>query len=71
VNLGRSIAATNKNLEEAVSAGTFRQDLYYELNVLSLTVPALRQRGEVIQLLATHLPRFIAQSVSVALRDFA
>jgi transcriptional regulator with GAF, ATPase, and Fis domain len=53
----RFIAATNKNLEEAVSVGTFRQDLYYRLNVLSLTMPPLRQRSEDIQLLATHFAK--------------
>jgi transcriptional regulator with GAF, ATPase, and Fis domain len=53
----RFIAATNKNLEEAVSAGTFRQDLYYRLNVLSLIMPPLRQRSDDIQLLATHFVR--------------
>lgn len=53
----RFIAATNKNLEEAVSNGTFRQDLYYRLNVLSVTMPPLRNRREDIQLLATHFAR--------------
>ena len=53
----RFIAATNKNLEEAGSTGNFRHDLYYRLNVLSLTMPPLRNRGEDIQLLATHFAR--------------
>ena len=53
----RFIAATNKNLEEALRNGAFRQDLYYRLNVLSLTMPPLRDRGEDVQLLATHFAR--------------
>ena len=56
----RFIAATNKNLEDAGSAGTFRQDLYYRLNVLSLMMPPLRDRGEDIQLLATHFARIFS-----------
>ena len=48
----RIIAATNQNLEEAISKGAFREDLYYRLNVVNIEVPALRKRPEEVLLLA-------------------
>ena len=50
----RLITATNKNLEECIVQGTFRQDLYYRLNVVSLEMPPLRERHEDIPLLANY-----------------
>ena len=50
----RIIAATNRNLEEMVKNGTFRQDLYYRLNVINIRSPALRERKDDIPLLAVH-----------------
>src|ERR1051325_3201972 len=54
----RLITATNRNLEEAISNGTFRRDLYYRLNVISCTMPRLKERREDIPALVQH---FIAK----------
>ena len=58
----RVIAATNRNLDEMVSEGLFRQDLYYRLQVLSIEIPPLRERGEDILLLAKN---FLKQFLDV------
>lgn len=50
----RIIAATHRNLEQMIKEGTFREDLYYRLNVLSLQLPALREHSEDIPLLIQH-----------------
>lgn len=56
------LSATHRNLPKARAAGEFREDLYYRLNVVSLTLPALHERAKNILLLAQHLLRLAAQS---------
>src|SRR5262249_29396095 len=58
----RVLAATNRDLEQAITRGDFREDLYYRLNVVEISVPPLRERKEEILLLATQfLERFNRQ----------
>lgn len=57
----RVLSATHKNLPELVQEGSFRQDLFYRINVIELAVPPLRERAEDISLLADHILQRIAR----------
>ncbi len=59
------IAATNRDVQEMVRTGNLRSDLFYRLNVLTLTVPALRNRGQDVELLAKHFLSFFARRYGV------
>jgi len=67
----RIISATHRNLEEAIKAGTFREDLYYRLNVVSFALPALCERREDVPVLATHFLSQLAERYKKPLNGFA
>ena len=66
----RLIAASNENLEEMVRGGRFREDLYYRINVVPITLPALRERTGDIALLADHFLRQYCNANNVPLKRF-
>ncbi|MBZ0089470.1 MAG: sigma-54 dependent transcriptional regulator [Thermoanaerobaculia bacterium] len=67
----RVIAATNADLENLVQQGSFREDLYYRLNVITINLPPLRRRAEDIPLLARHFLQLYASENGKALRDIS
>jgi len=67
----RVIAATNRNLEDAIKAGKFREDLFYRLNVISFIMPSLAQRKEDIPLLAEHFLYRFAQETNKSINKIS
>jgi two-component system, NtrC family, response regulator PilR len=64
----RVIAATNRDLAESIKAGTFREDLFYRINVIPIALPPLRQRREDIPLLVDHFITKYSKSMGVPLK---
>jgi transcriptional regulator with GAF, ATPase, and Fis domain len=66
----RVVAATNRNLEQEMEAGKFREDLYYRLNVVNIHLPPLRARGEDVEVIAKHLLAKYAEELESKVRGF-
>lgn len=67
----RIIATSNRNLEECVKNGTFRQDLYYRLNVINLNIPDLKDRPDDIIVLAKHFIKKYSELNELPMRDLS
>ncbi len=67
----RIVAATNRDLETMIAAGQFREDLFYRLNVITLHLPPLRERGEDVALLALHFLNHYARKLGRPIHGFA
>ncbi|MDT7041423.1 sigma-54 interaction domain-containing protein [Candidatus Nitronereus thalassa] len=67
----RVLAATNRDLEKEAKAGTFREDLYYRLNVFPITVPPLRERGKDIGLLASNFATKFAKQMGRSIQPLS
>jgi DNA-binding NtrC family response regulator len=66
----RLIAATNKDLEKMIKEETFREDLYYRLNIVPISLPPLKERAEDIPLLAVHFLKKYAEEMGKAIKGF-
>ncbi len=67
----RLIAATNRNLSKAIADGTFREDLFYRINVIEIKLPALRERKDDIPLLAEHFLKLYSTRLGKKVRNIS
>lgn len=66
----RVLAATNKNMQDEIASGKFREDLYHRLSVIEIYVPSLDERKEDIQVLVEHFAKLISEEHGTALKSF-